>query len=247
MIPKVIHYCWFGKKKKPPLVRKCIRSWRRKLQGYDIIEWNEDNFNLDLCPFVQEAYRCHMYAFVADVARLYILYNYGGIYLDTDVEVLQNFDSFLSNTAFVGFEYDDVVGFGIMGCEKGSSWIRDNLDYYNGKHFIHEDGSMETSANVNAITALLSTKGLAKDNSYQLFPNYVCVFPKDYFCPMTFEDCKLEVTCNTVTIHHFSCSWRSSKIRWHRAVHRIIGHNAYLLLSSFKAKITAFVNTLCQR
>ena len=130
MIPKVIHYCWFGRGKMPEMALKCIESWKKYLPEYKIKEWNEDNFDLDMYPYVREAYDNRKFAFVTDVVRLYALYNEGGIYMDTDVEVLKSLDPFLHHNAFSGFEDDKNIPTGIMASEKGGRWAKENLDYY---------------------------------------------------------------------------------------------------------------------
>ena len=140
MIPKIIHYCWFGRNPLPPLAKKCIASWKKHLPEYEIKEWNEDNFDLDMFPYDREAYDNRKFAFVTDIVRLYALYNEGGIYMDTDVEVLKSLDGFLHHTAFSGFENETDVPTGIMASEKGGLWAKENLEYYNGRHFVKSDG-----------------------------------------------------------------------------------------------------------
>ena len=123
MIPKIIHYCWFGRGEMPPLAKKCIKSWKKYCPDYEIKEWNEDNFDLDMYPYAREAYDNRKFAFVTDVVRLYAIYTEGGIYMDTDVEVLKPLDSFLKHIAFSGYENDTLVPTGIMASEKGAKWI----------------------------------------------------------------------------------------------------------------------------
>ena len=136
MIPKVIHYCWFGRGKMPELALKCIESWKKYCPDYEIKEWNEDNFDLDMYPYAREAYDNRKFAFVTDVVRLYALYHEGGVYMDTDVEVLKPLDKFLVHHAFSGFEDDWDVPTGIIASEKGGRWAKENLDYYKEKHFV---------------------------------------------------------------------------------------------------------------
>jgi hypothetical protein len=208
MIPKIIHYCWFGKGKKPELAVKCIDSWKKFLPDYEIKEWNEDNFNLDLYPYVREAYDSRKYAFVTDVVRLYALYTEGGIYMDTDVEVLKPLDCLLSHNAFSGFENNNYVPTGIMASEKNSVWAKENLDYYKGRHFVKPDGSLDTTTNVIIITNYMLSKGLEPINKYQDFPGLVTMYPNDYFCPKSHGTGKINLTKNSYTIHHFSGSWK---------------------------------------
>lgn len=207
MIPKKIHYCWFGRGQMPELAKKCIESWKKYLPDYEIKEWNEDNFDLNAYPYVREAYDNRKFAFVTDVVRLYALYTEGGIYMDTDVEVLKSLDGFLHHVAFSGFEDDHNIPTGIMASEKGGKWAKDNLDYYVGKHFIKEDGSLDLTTNVITITNYMLLKGLKQNNTYQDFPHLITFYPKDYFCPKSHIDEKLYLTDNSHTIHHFSGSW----------------------------------------
>ncbi len=211
MIPKIIHYCWFGRNPLPPLAKKCIASWKKHLPEYEIKEWNEDNFDLDMFPYAREAYDNRKFAFVTDIVRLYALYNEGGIYMDTDVEVLKSLDGFLHHTAFSGFENETDVPTGIMASEKGGLWAKENLEYYNGRHFVKSDGSLDTTTNVTIITDYMVKKGLKQKNGYFDFPGLITIYPKDYFCPKSYRDKKIYLTENTVTIHHFAGSWQPKK------------------------------------
>jgi mannosyltransferase OCH1-like enzyme len=195
----------------PELAKKCIASWHKFLPDYEIKEWNEDNFDLSLFPYVQEAYEAKKYAFVTDVVRLYALYKEGGIYMDTDVEVTKPLDKFLSDTAFSGFESNCNVPTGIMGSEKGGKWVKSNLDYYINRHFRKFFYLYDYTTNVVFITNDLVAKGLKQDNTYQNFPDYVTMYPNDYFCPMNWATREIKLTENTCTIHHFAGSWTKSK------------------------------------
>lgn len=190
------------------LAKKCLDSWRRVLPDYRIVEWNEENFDLDMYPYAREAYYKGKYAFVADVARLYALYSLGGIYMDTDVEVLKSYDPFLKHPAFSGFE-TDMVTTGIIGAEKGSEWVKHNLDYYTDRHFILSDGTTDQTVNVVTICNYMDTIGFTHDNSYQEFPGLITVYPRDFFCPKSYYNGKIRLTENTVAIHHFEGSWHS--------------------------------------
>lgn len=223
MIPKKIHYCWFGRGQMPELARKCIESWKKYLPEYEVKEWNEDNFDLNSYPYVREAYDNKKFAFVTDVVRLYALYNEGGIYMDTDVEVLKPLDQFLSHHAFSGFEDDKNIPTGIMASEKGGKWAKDNLDYYIGKHFVKEDGTLDMTTNVTTITNYMLPLGLQQNNTYQDFPNLITFYPKDFFCPKSHDDNKLYITKNTHTIHHFSGSWIPKYRRVFRTIALAIG------------------------
>lgn len=215
MIPKKIHYCWFGGNPMPKLAEKCIKSWKKFCPDYEIKEWNESNFDLDLFPYAREAYNDKKYAFVTDIVRLYALYYEGGVYMDTDVELLKPLDNFLHHHAFSGFEAEDRVPTGIMASEQGGKWAKDNLEYYNGKHFLKADGSTDMTTNVTIITEYMLNAGLRLDNSYQDIEGLFTMYPKDYFCPKDFNTQNIDVTDNTVCIHHFNMSWLSLESRLH--------------------------------
>lgn len=191
----------------PPLAKKCIASWQKYLPEYQINLWNEDNFDLSLFSYTKEAYKFRKFAFVTDVVRLYALYNESGVYMDTDVEVLKPLDPFLSHPAFPGFEDEKNVHTGIMGAEKGSLWAKENLDYYNNRHFISADGTPDLTTYVSAITQYMLGKGLVRNNSLQEFPGLVTIYPKEYFSPINPRTREVEKTSNTATIHHFMGSW----------------------------------------
>ncbi|MBR1678962.1 MAG: glycosyl transferase [Bacteroidales bacterium] len=239
MIPKTIHYCWFGRGKMPDLAIRCIASWKKILPEYEIKEWNEENFDLSLYPYAEEAYRSRKFAFVTDIVRLYALYTEGGVYMDTDVEVLKPLDPFLVHHAFSGFESPQDVPTGIMAAEKGSRWAKDNLAYYEGRHFL-QGKDMDLTTNVEIITDYMVREyGLRQDNSFQDFPGYVTFYPKEYFCPLNPVTLKLELTERTVTIHHFMGSWAlktpvSVSRKW---IIRTLGEPFYNRLRSWKLKI----------
>lgn len=233
MIPKIIHYCWFGRGPLPDLAVKCINSWKKYLPEYEIKEWNEDNFDINLFSYVKEAYENRKYAFVTDVVRLYALYHDGGIYMDTDVEVLKSLDPFLNNCAFSGFEDDTMIPTGIMASEKGGKWAKDNLDYYVNRHFMKSDGSMDMETNVSIITKYMLPLGLKQNNTYQVFPDLITIYPKDFFCPKSKLDGKIYLTNNTVTIHHFAASWTSPTHRFVRKIALMIGGARFKIFLSY--------------
>lgn len=203
---KIIHYCWFGNGKLPSLAEKCIESWKEKCPDYKIIEWNERNFDINSNQYVKEAYENKKFAFVSDYVRLYAVYNYGGIYMDTDVEVLRNLDEFLLDDGFSGFERIDAIPTGIMGCKKNNKLFKEFLDYYNDKKFIKDDGSFDMTTNVETITKICLEKGLLLNNKLQNIEG-VKFYPKEYFCPKDHKTGKINLTSDTYTIHHFAGSW----------------------------------------
>lgn len=222
MIPKNIHFVWLGGKKKNRQARKCIKSWRKYCPDYQIIEWNEDNFDINSVPYVKEACEAKKWAFASDYIRLYALYNYGGIYMDTDVEVVKPLEEFLSYKAFLGFERDDAISTGIMACEQGNEMFGDFLSYYDDKHFIKENGELDLTTNVTTITNICLEKGLVLNNQHQNIEG-VELFPKDYFCPKEYMTGKLNCTDNTYAIHHFAGSWHTKKDKFKEFVKRIVG------------------------
>lgn len=212
-IPKIIHYCWFGKGEMPEAAKKYIESWKKNCPNYIIKEWNEDNFDITSNKYVQQAYESKKYAFVTDYVRLFALYNEGGIYMDTDVEVLKPLDSFLGHKAFSSFENNDSIPTGLMASEKKGEWVKSLLDEYNDISFIKDDGTLDTTTNVIRITNLTEAKyGLVRKSSYQDL-GVVTLYPHEYFCPKDWDSGEIHLTENTYAIHHFSGSWHTKKER----------------------------------
>jgi len=210
-IPKTIHYCWFGKGQKSELMLKCINSWKKYLPDYEIIEWNEDNFDINSNEYVKEAYENKKYAFVTDYVRLYVLLNYGGIYMDTDVEVIKNLDEFLLHNAFSSFENNNYIPTGIMGAKKGNKWIKTLLEEYSDLKFVKDDGTLDLTTNVIRITnTTVKEFDLVPNNTYQDLGDVV-LYTHDYFCPKDWASGEINLTPNTYTIHHFNGSWHSKK------------------------------------
>lgn len=236
MIPKVIHYCWFGKGKKSELCKKCIYTWKKKLIGYEIKEWNESNFNINCNAYVAEAYEKKRYAFVSDYVRLYVLYNYGGIYLDTDVEVLKTFDSLIKLKGFMGFENEELVAAGVIGSIKNNEFIGELLRLYNNKHFLVK-GKANTVTNVRTITNLLLENGLIQNDKYQeVYKDNMIILPSDYFYPLKLGDKKPIITKNTFCIHWYEGSWltwyQKIKINLIIEIKKIIGFKKYNYIKS---------------
>lgn len=207
MIPKIIHFIWFGGKK-TKLAKKCIASWRKFCPDYEIMEWNESNFDVNKSTHCRQAFESKKYGFVVDYARYDLLFNYGGIYVDTDVEFLKNMDALLNTQAFVGFESEHEVATGqIVASVKGNAFIKDLMDYYKDLEFFDENGNPILVTSTTIITNLLRDKyGLKCDNTYQELSTIgLKVYPCDYFQPI--KDGKLILTENTYSIHHFSSSW----------------------------------------
>ena len=218
MIPKVIHYCWFGGNALPKLAQVCIASWKKHLPEYDIKEWNEANFPFQNYIFAKEALANRKFAHVSDVCRLHALKEEGGIYMDTDVEVLKSLDSFLHHTAFSGFENDDFVPTGIMASVKEGIWVKELLEYYHEKSFVNVDGSLETTSNTFIITEMMKKKGFKMNNRFQEIKDYVAFYPNEYFCPKSYKTGSIDLTENSYCIHHFAKSWIPFKDKWRNII-----------------------------
>jgi len=220
----------------PKLAIKCIESWKKYLPDYELRLWNEDNFDLKINDYANEAYHAGKYAFVTDYARLYILYNEGGIYMDIDVEVLKSLDTFLTLPAFSGFEDDTHIPTGIMGSEKNGSWVKEQLEYYKDRHFLLPTGKMDTTTNTQIISGIMERNGFILKNSYQVYKNCMHMFPKDYFCPLHYG--KIILTENTHCIHHFASSWNPKKRKLKKFfLKKILGGNITHNMVKLKRKI----------
>lgn len=222
-IPKVIHYAWFGKGKMSATALKCISSWKRLLSDYEIIEWNEDNFQMDMYTYAKEAYDAKKYAYVADVVRLHVLYEYGGVYMDSDVEVIKTINPFLELHGFSGFQSEKEIPTGIIAAEKGNQWIKDQLDYYNENHFNIDDVNIRKITNVDIITNIsLKKHGLVLNNKEQELKYGMRMYPLDYFCAKSAETGVVYKTNNTYTIHHFNGSWAPLSAKRNKMILRLI-------------------------
>lgn len=212
MIPKIIHYCWFGGNPLNELSIKCIESWKKYCPDYQIIEWNESNFDINCNDYVREAYEAKKWAFVTDYVRLKIVFEHGGLYFDTDVEVVKPIDTIVENTsAFFAMESAGVVATGLgFGAEKGAPILQRLMSDYDGIHFNLDDVSFDnTPCPVRNAKAFLEI-GLKKEDSLQEINN-ITFYPHEYFNPTDFETGHVELTENTYTIHHFSASWYSEE------------------------------------
>lgn len=229
-IQKVVHYCWFGKKEKPKIVEECINSWKRYLNGYKIIEWNEENFKVEDFDFTNRAYKDKKWAFVSDYCRLWVLYNYGGIYLDTDMEVLKGLDNLLVNNSFGGIE-DYLIAFGIWGCKKEDKLIEEVLKYYNKLNYDDYKDNLQKLAIPIHITAIAKEYGYIENfNKICYFLDNVAIYPKEYFYPKRHSWQKPIITENTYTIHHYEGSWRKP----HQIFRSKIKANLLNAISRFK-------------
>lgn len=226
-IPKIIHYCWFGRGQLPALAKKCIKSWKKYCPDYEIICWNEDNFDLTQNRYVREAYEAKKWAFVSDVARLQILADHGGIYLDTDVELLKPLDDLLCHKGFMGFDEKGIVATGLgFGAEKGNQIVEEFLRDYDELPFVLPDGSYDLTPCPDRNTAALKRLGMDTENTHQIFLGTVFL-PREYLCPMDYYTGKKTVTKNTYSIHHYSASWTSAVTKRTTYIKRLIGVKLY--------------------
>lgn len=225
MIPKVINYCWFGRNPLPESAIKCINSWKKFLPDYEIKEWNEDNFDVNIIPYTQEAYASKKYAFVSDYARFWILYNYGGLYFDTDVEIIKSIDDIVERGPFMGVEVEatsrgntPLVAPGLgLGVNPGLGLYGKMLDRFQNLDFYMEDGSIQTYTMIPIISELLREGGLFAKNEVQCVEG-VWIYPSDYFNPLDAATGKLNITPNTRSIHWYMASWLPAQPIWKKRI-----------------------------
>ena len=230
-IPHTIHYCWFGKNPLDEKAMKCIESWHRFFPDYEIIQWNEDNFDVRICDFTQKAYADKKWAFVSDVARLQILYDYGGLYFDTDVEVIAPYDDILATDAegFLGFEKTAQVNTGLgFGAVKGCTLLKDILDIYREIDYSDFKDNLSDIACTVLTTDLLCQHGLILNNCKQRICDFE-IYPATYFSPINYYTGTMEKTTFTHSIHWYNASWQSNTDRSNFAktqkLYRLLGRN----------------------
>lgn len=207
-IPKIIHYCWFGGNPLPVNAQKCIASWRKFMPDYKIKEWNENNFDVNIIPYTAEAYKARKYAFVSDYARFWVLYNYGGLYFDTDVEVIKDMNDIVARGPFMGCENEAKSGAtpAELGVAPGLGLYKDVLEVYRDKHCFLPNGTISNETVVTIVTRLLCERGLKNINEIQNVSG-VWIYPKKYFCPKDYTTGRVSMTPYTYSIHHYDASW----------------------------------------
>lgn len=230
MIPKVIHYCWFGRNPLPASAQKCIQSWKKFFPDYEIKEWNEDNFEVDSIPYTREAYQAKKYAFVSDYARFWILYHYGGLYFDTDVEVIRPMEDIIARGGFMGCEIDACESKGAvpavapglgLGIEAHHILYQNILEAYQHFHFLNADGSLNQKTVVSYVTEILCQHGLQGVEGIQECEG-IYIYPQDYFNPWDALLGKMNQTENTRTIHWYSKTWLPSENKFQQWGKRIL-------------------------
>lgn len=214
MIPKILHYIWFGNNPLTPLAEECLASWKTTMSDWTIKRWDESNFDIAAAPlYVRQAYEARKFAFVSDYVRLWALEQYGGVYVDTDVKVLKSYEPLLNDTAFIGLEESKVhlPGTCVMGCESHCQWVRDMLALYNDIEFVKPDGSLDMTTNVIRMGRFLQTRGFIPTPDAQYLSDYgLRIYTHDYFSPIT-STRVMRKTKNTYSIHYFAESWRDGK------------------------------------
>ena len=228
MIPKIIHYCWLSDDPYPQKIQKCLDSWHRVLPDYEFRLWNFDRFPKDKSMWVSQAFDSKKYAFAADYIRNYALYTEGGIYLDTDVEVVKSFDPLLHLPYFMGMESttDDIEA-AVMGSEAGNPVFKAMLDYYNNRSFIRTDGTFRTTPLPQLMSqrlfGLYKIQPIAGISDFKTDEDTLCVFPSDYFSPIHLQTMRLRITDNTYAIHRFAASWRPASHRYKKELQILLG------------------------
>lgn len=217
MIPKLIHLCWLSGDPYPQKIQRCIDSWKKHLPDYEIVLWDTHRFDLEAVPWVKEAFEAKKYAFAADYIRFHALYHCGGIYLDSDVEVLKSFDPLLDLPYFAGAEKAGTIEAAVLGAEKGCDWIKHCLDYYEGRHFLRADGSYDIRMLPDIMESWIPDfKQIIKLHNGGIeilhqknLDEAVYILPPDYFSPKLFDSRKVILTPDTYAIHHYQNSWFS--------------------------------------
>lgn len=222
MIPKQIHYCWFGRKPLPRLVGRCMESWERHCPDYTLTRWDESNAPLEDNLYVRQAYQAGKWAFVSDYVRLKALAEQGGIYLDTDVELVRPLDQYLPCEMFMGFESTRKIATCVVGAVPGHPFIGQLVELYRIRRFQEADGSLDETTNVEYITRELVRRGLRLNGARQQVGN-ISIYPAEYFSCKSLETGKIALTPHTAAVHHFQASWMGPGQRFHTRLAQRLG------------------------
>lgn len=241
-IPKIIHYGWFGGKEKSKFINKCIATWKKNLPEYQIVEWNESNFDLEEHPFAKEAYEAKKFAFVSDYVRVYVMYHYGGIYFDTDIEVRRDFSDKLEGAKFViAFELPESLMTGFFAAQKNNPAVKEILDYYDSISFRNADGSMELTPNPVIFARETAKFGLVFNGKYQEIGDKMKIYPNEIFGGYNVYDMIYTITAQTVLVHHYTASWRTVReeipVKLKKLMLRMFGVNFFRFMRKVKHKI----------
>ena len=246
MIPKIIHYCWYGQNEIPEDIKYYIDTWKKYCPDYKIICWNENNTNLNENKYLKQAYDAKKYAFVTDYMRLKVLSEYGGIYMDTDIELCKSLDEYLHHRAFIGCQDEDVFSTGLIGAEANHPWIAKLFEHYNDLEFINNDGTYNLTPNTICITEITEDFYNWKfKNELQYLNDDICVYPVEYFCCKNWITGKIEKSSETVAIHHYKGSWLSEEDKRRSKYHlmkknliiKLIGKNNLEKAKSLRNKL----------
>ena len=210
MIPKIIHYCWFGEGQIPEKEQKCIETWKKFFSDYEIKRWDESNFDVNGTNYSKQAYEKKKYSFVSDYARAKILFEEGGLYLDTDVEIIKPFPKLVDGNGFMGFERRHFLGTAVLAAEKENEIIGILLDYYEKHEFLTEDGLMDNIANVSMLTDIMKNYGLELGGERQTVAGFE-VFNREFFYPKKLDEDEFRIADETCAIHRCSNSWMSER------------------------------------
>lgn len=220
MIPKRIHYCWFGGNPLPGLAEKCIASWKKYCPDFEIVRWDESSFDLANVPlYVRQAYDQRKWAFVTDYVRLQVVYEFGGIYLDTDVELKKPLDPLLDNEAYFGFEDGRFINTGLgFGAEKHYPILMELMEDYRDIPFILQDGTFDMTPCPKRNTEVFLRHGLKQDDSLQTLDGGVLILPSRFLCPIDNRTRRMSITRETISIHLYSASWQDKVLKksWKR-------------------------------
>lgn len=241
-IPRKIHYSWFGGKDKSNFIQRCISTWRKYLPDYEIIEWNEQNFDLEKHQFAKEAYDAGKYAFVSDYVRVYVIYHYGGIYFDTDIEVKADFSDKLTDAKFViAFERPQSLMTGFFAAQKKNPVVLEILNYYDSLSFYNEDGSMKLTPNPIIFAQQAEKFGLVFNGKYQEIGDRMRIYPNEVFGGYDVYDMIYTITENTVVVHHYTASWRTVReeipVKIKKLLLRLFGVEFFRFLRRVKHKL----------
>ena len=241
-IPKKIQYIWFGRGDKSDLIQNCMKKTKELLSGWEITEWNEDSYDISACQYMKEAYEQKKYAFASDYARFDLLYKYGGVYLDTDVELLKVIpDDMLNDAGFTGVESNLKIAPGlIFACEAGNPIVKEILESYEKDHFVYENGQFNTKTVVDRVTEVFNSHGFIRGDTEQILDGFH-IYPSEYFCAYDFVTNEFTISDKTISIHHYTATWTNSKSKMKRKIQdffrRVLGIEGYKKLICVKRKL----------